>query len=408
MIGACRAIMFGLIALVLAPQPGVTQSGSQFSPVAIVNERPITRYELEQRTLILALFNSSGDLEKRALEDLIDDRLRLDAAARMGLSIGPEMTEAGMAEFAERANMDTETFLAALAEEGVARETYRDFVAAGLLWREVVSARFGPRTQIADAEIDRALALTSRTGGAEARLAEIILPARDAQEAESSQALAAELSESISTTGAFAAAARQYSLSGTRDNGGRLPRAVPLSELPPPVRAQILTLAPGQVTMPISVTNAVAIFQLLELRETGLDEPSDVTLEYATYLIPGGRSEPALTEAARIAGRVDTCDDLFGINKGQAPERLTIDTLPAGEIPRDIALELAKLDPGEISTALMRGGNLAMIMLCGRTPFFEEQPDRDIVRNQLRNQRLSAYGDGYLAELRADAIIIYP
>ncbi|SFB78791.1 peptidylprolyl isomerase [Tropicimonas isoalkanivorans] len=407
MIRVYRAMLAGLVALCLSPVAAPAQTGA-FSPVVIVNERPITRYELEQRIKILELFRTTGDVEKRAMEDLIDDRLRMEAASRTGISLTPEMTQAGMAEFAQRTNMDVPTFIQALAAQGVSEETFRDFINAGMAWREVVAARFGPRVEITDAEVDRALSVTSRTGGAEAQLAEIILPARDPDEAARSEALANQLAESVTTVGAFAAAAREYSLSSTRGNGGRLPRALPLSELPPPIRAQILTLAPGRVTDPISVPNAVAIFQLIELRETGLEEPQNVTLEYATYLIPGGRSEAALTEAASVIGRVDTCKDLYGVNKGQAPERLTVNSLPSSEVPRDVALELAKLDPGEISTALTRGSNLALLMLCARTPVYEAEPDRAAIRARLRNQRLGAYGEGYLAELRADAIILYP
>lgn len=397
-----------VMGLALVPLQAAAQSGNPFAPVIIVNERPITRFEIEQRRRILELFRATGNLDERARNDLIEDRLRVDAANRLGITLAPEQTEEGMAEFAQRTNMDTETFLSALAAAGVEMQTFRDFVNAGVLWREVVRTRFGPRAQVTDAEIDRALALTSQSGGAEAVLAEIILPARTPEELASSQQIATEIFENTTSIGGFAAAARQYSASRTREAGGRLPRAMSLSEMPPAIRGEILTLAPGGVTTPINVPNAVALFQLIELRETGVAEAQDVTLEFATYLIPGGRTEAALAEAARIDGRTDTCDDLYGINLGQSPERLTFDTLPASEIPRDIALELAKLDPGEISTALTRGGNLAMLMLCGRTPVFEEQPDRESVRGQLINQRLSAYGNGYLAELRADAIILYP
>ncbi|MFD0979768.1 peptidylprolyl isomerase [Tropicimonas aquimaris] len=406
MIRILRSIL--VTGLALVPLQSEAQSSNPFSPVIIVNERPITHFELEQRRRILSLFRATGDIDERARNDLIDDRLRTDAANRLGITIAPEQTEEGMAEFAQRTNMDTETFLSSLAANGVDMQTFRDFVNAGVLWREVVRTRFGPRAQITDAEIDRALALTSQSGGAEATLAEIILPARTPEELATSEQIANDIYQNATSIGGFAAAARQYSASRTRENGGRLPRAMPLSEMPPAIRGEILTLAPGGVTTPINVPNAIALFQLIELRETGVAEAQDVTLEYATYLIPGGLTEAALAEAARVAASTDTCDDLHGINLGQPPERLTFETLPASEVPRDIALELAKLDPGETSAALIRGGNLAMLMLCARTPVFEEQPDRERVRNQLINQRLAAYGDGYLAELRADAIILYP
>ena len=76
--------------------------------------------------------------------------------------------------------------------------------------------------------------------------------------------------------------------------------------------------------------------------------------------------------------------------------------------PRDIALELAKLDKGEVSTNLTRAGGqtLVFLMLCGRTPVLAEDQDRDSIRLQLRAQRLQSYAEGYLAQLKADARII--
>ncbi len=410
LLAACSTLSTLAVALtmLLNPGPAQAQSGNPFSAVAIINDRPITNFELDQRMIILKLFRTPGDLREVALEQLIEDRLRAGAVASMGIETSAEAIDEGMEEFAGRANMDKATFLSALAAQGVAEQTFRDFIVAGIGWRAVVRNRFGPRAQITDAEVDRALALTSRRGGAEAVLAEIVLPARNEAEALASERLAQELSDTISSTGAFSAAARRHSLSPTNVNGGRMPRAMPLSDLPPALRSQILTLAPGQVSQPVKGSGVVALFQLIQLRETGVAEADNVTLEYAEYLIPGARTEQAIAEAAKTAARTDTCNDLYGINKGQAPERLTVHTRPLAEVPQDVAMELAKLDEGESSFALTRGPNTVLLMLCGRTPTYEEQPDPGSVRRQLVAQRLAVYGDAYLAELRADAIIRYP
>jgi peptidyl-prolyl cis-trans isomerase SurA len=261
---------------------------------------------------------------------------------------------------------------------------------------------------VTEAEVDRALALTSRRGGAQALISEIILPARNPEEQAQALEIAGEIARDVRGTAAFAAAARQFSAAPTRENGGRVPNPVDLASLPPQLRAQILTLAPGEVSDPVTLSGAVAIFQLRELRETGIAEADNVSLEYARYLIPGGGTPEAAQEAARVAARVDTCDDLYGVNKGQPPERLVIETRPVQEIPAELALELARLDEGEVSTSIVRGGTQVLLMLCGRTEIREEEVDRAAVRRQLIDQRLAAYADGYLAELRADAIIREP
>ena len=73
-----------------------------------------------------------------------------------------------------------------------------------------------------------------------------------------------------------------------------------------------------------------------------------------------------------------------------------------------MALELARLDPGETSVALTRGGFRRMLMLCGREQVLDPQPTREQIREQITNQKLEGLAEGYLEELRAAAIIREP
>ena len=413
MAGWSKAIRIGAVLLAasaaaLAPEGAARAQGNPFAPAILVGDQVVTNYELAQREAILRLFRTPGNIAEQAREALIDERLQIAAAERLGIRASEEAVQAGMEEFAARADLSVEAFLAALDQEGIAEATFRDFVRAGVTWREVVRTRFGPRAQVTEAEIDRALALTSRRGGAEVDISEIVIPVSNRAEQARAEEIAAGLAGRVTSAGEFAAAARQYSASPSRARGGRVAEPVPLANLPPPLRAQIVTLAPGEVSDPVPLPNAVAVFRLRALRETGLPEPENVVVDYAQYFIPGGRGEAALAEAARVAAQVDTCDDLYGVNLGQPEERLVVETLPVDAVPQDIALHLARLDEGEHSTALTRGDALVFLMLCGRTAIREEEVDRGAVRSRLIDQRLGAYADGYLAELRADAIIRTP
>jgi peptidyl-prolyl cis-trans isomerase SurA len=381
--------------------PTVAQS-NPFAPRLTVNERVISNYELEQRIQFLKLLRTPGDIEKLALDGLIEDRLRVQEAERLEIALTPEQILTGMEEFASRANLTREQFLTAIAEVGIEPETYRDFVSAGLVWRDVVRAKFGSKTDVTETEIDRALENQGRINGVRVLLSELIIPAPPGSE-EEVLAQAQNLQSRINSEAGFAEAARAFSAAPSAARGGRMDW-LPLANLPAAIGPFVLALAPGQVSDPVPIPGAVALFQLRGLEETNTEAPTTTQVEYAELLLPNDSN--ALARAAEISVDVDACNDLYA--QGFSANQLTRKTQTMAEVPADVGLQLAQLDAGETSIDLVRGTTRVFLMLCNRMPVVEEPPTRDQVRTQIINQRLGKLADGYLADLRANAIITEP
>ncbi|WP_374643979.1 peptidylprolyl isomerase [Tabrizicola sp.] len=372
-----------------------------FAPRLYVNDRVITEYEISQRAMFLQLLRAPGNPEDEALKALIEDRLRQTEAERLDLAVSEEEVRQGMEEFASRANLTAEALVGELAKAGLSAETFRDFVTSGLLWRKAVRARFAGRVPVSENDIDRALEAETRRKALQVLVSELVIPAQPGSEADA-MALANQLSDTITSEGGFAAAARQHSASPTAANGGRLDW-MPLANLPGAIGAAVLALGPGEVSDPVAVPGAVVLFQLREVAVDQSAEPVAVTVEWADFLIPDSAGE-----VARIRANADECNDLNALAKGLPADRLTITKQPASEVPGDVGLELARLDPGESSVALARNGYRRLIMLCGREVTREEPISRDQVREAVTNQKLEGLAEGYLEELRAAAFIREP
>jgi peptidyl-prolyl cis-trans isomerase SurA len=395
-----RLAAAALLALGLA-LPATAQQGGPFAARLYVNDRAVTNYEFDQRVRMLTLFRAPGDIQDLARTGLIEDRLRMQAAADLGLAAPPAAIRAGMEEFASRANLTADEFIKALAQGGVSEETFRDFVEAGLLWREVVRQRFADQVTVTEAEIDRAIAAAATAVETRVQLSEIVI----AGDAAAATALLSRLRAGIRSEADFATAAQQNSAARTAADGGRLDWRN-IDDLPPDIAAALRDLRPGGITQPVPVPGGVAIYLVRGLDAQPVPgQAASVTVDFARLILRPDR--PAAEEAARIRAGVDTCDDLYEYALGQPDEVLVREAMAPGKVPADLADDLARLDPGE--TALVtRGGAAQLLMLCSRGPGEAVAPARDLVENDLQNRRLGALAEIYLEELRQAAILREP
>ncbi len=391
------AIAAGLAALWIGLAPAAAQG--PFATRITVNDRVITNWEVDQRARFLELFGTPGDLVAEAEERLIDERLQKAVADRMGIRLTDEQLMAGMEEFAARVDLTVEEFLEIVGTVGIDPLSYRDFIAAGLLWREVARTRFAPRVDVSDADVDRAKADWSQRSAVRVQLAEIVLPAAGLQAIESRR-LARQLRE-IRTIPAFTAAVREHSIAETAANDGVLDW-IPLIHVPPDFAGLLLSLSPGQVTPPVQVDGGIALYQLRRVEELSTIPPAAVSVRYAVITLAGSGARADLD---RALARVDVCDDFYRAFAGRDESVLQIEERRVTDLPAGIATELARLNPGAGSTALSSGDTLVYLHLCERALSTDGPFGREGMRERIFNDRIQQMAAAFLAEIRADAHI---
>jgi peptidyl-prolyl cis-trans isomerase SurA len=262
-------------ALMALTAPALAQN--PYSPAITVNDSAITYYDISQRVLLNEALGARGDLRARAIEQLTEDRLRVQAAEALGVELPEGAIFAGIEEFAAQRGLSVDDVLGVLSARGIDRQTMDDFVEAGLMWREVIQSRFRQRAMPSEDDLDLALSLSDSSMVETVQVSEIALPFAERGEPETI-ALAERLSRDLARGASFAAAARQYSRSGTAAQGGRM-EPVPVLQLPPAIRSQILVLNPGGVTAPIPIAGGLAILRLDSIQQTPRAQLAEVSDE---------------------------------------------------------------------------------------------------------------------------------
>jgi peptidyl-prolyl cis-trans isomerase SurA len=256
-------IVSGVLLALLVASGALAQAGNPYAPAITVNDGVITHYDIDQRMRLLGALGAGGDLGELAVEQLTEDRVKLQAADELGIELPEGATQAGLDEWASQRGLTVEDVQRVLEARQIDAQTMEDFVESGMVWREVLNIRFRARAMPSEADLDAALELAAIQPVEMLSLAEIALPFAERGEAET-QSLADSLYRNLAAGADFAALAGQYSRSPTAANGGRL-EPIPANRLPPAFRTEVLLLRPGQVTRPVPISGGLAIIKLLSV-----------------------------------------------------------------------------------------------------------------------------------------------
>jgi peptidyl-prolyl cis-trans isomerase SurA len=150
---ALAALAFAIAAAIVAPQ-----AAAQSAIRVLVNDDPVTTFDVQNRARMLRLFSGGRAGEEQAVEQLIDEKLMLQEATRRGVTVSDEEVDAEFADRARQAGATPEQFRQAFGQAGVDPDTFRDFLRANMAWGEIVRARFRATVDVSDTEVAAALA----------------------------------------------------------------------------------------------------------------------------------------------------------------------------------------------------------------------------------------------------------
>lgn len=160
-----RATFIALIALGVAFGPTLVLAQSAIR--ILVNDEPITSYDIQQRTKMLRVFTGGQQGEKQAIDQLIEERLMLQEAKRRNVEVTDEEVEAELGNRARSAKLDATQFTQALRQAGVDPQTFKEFLRANIAWGEVVRARFRATVDVTEQDVTAALSEREPAAGEE-------------------------------------------------------------------------------------------------------------------------------------------------------------------------------------------------------------------------------------------------
>ncbi|MEM7189238.1 MAG: peptidylprolyl isomerase [Pseudomonadota bacterium] len=275
-------LLAGAVMLTVGAIANPADAQTRFRPIAVVNDSAITGFDLAQRAQLMVTLGfqaaSPDALRAEALDQLVQDRLKLQAGRQIGITPDDQYLEEGLGQIARSQDITVPELQALMSAQGVTKMALDDFATAQSIWGQVVRARFASRIQPGEGEIDAEMGILQGNEAFQYKILEIGLPlnSRGRSEADT-RALAEQLYDALNNGGKFADAVAQYSEAPSAARGGDV-GWVTTQRMPPDLQRALGSMEVGQVSRPLSVPGGLSLLKLLDKRSSGSSPSDDVEL----------------------------------------------------------------------------------------------------------------------------------
>lgn len=242
-------------------------------------EQVIAAFEVRKKSFVESLQRQAVEsarsgvlptLRKDALQELIDERLKLQEGRKLSIPVPESDVDKIFAQMAQRNKMSSAEFSAHIARQGASADVVKSRLRASLVWREVVRKRYGHQINVSQRDIE---SLAAQTGGDESQELKLQLITIESPGKVDQRAMAARLLEANALRGEFKGCGSMASLAKGRANakfqdlGWRKPASVA-----EPTRSLLQSAKDGEI-LPANLSGAgVEIYAVCARRTVKLDD----------------------------------------------------------------------------------------------------------------------------------------
>jgi len=266
--------------------------------VAVVNNEPITSTELQQymvrakrQVAKQGVQIPEDELRQQVLEQMILEKLQLQVAKRMGITVEDAAIDRAIEDIARRNNLTLDALKQALAADGITFEQFREQIRREMIIARLRDREMEGRVTVSDAEVDHFLAnnpdvmrrIEAEAGNVmQTHVRHILIRTNQAVNDEAAKAKLLALRERIVNGADFAELAKANSDDGSAFKGGDLGWINP-GDTVPEFEEAMNRLAPGEISQPVKTPFGWHLIQVLERRPLTASE--DYRRNYARQLL---------------------------------------------------------------------------------------------------------------------------
>jgi len=401
------------------------------SVVALVNDRPISQYDLNQRmALVMSTSNipATPEMKKKirdqVLEQLETELLQRQEALKNDITVSSVEVDKQIQNILTDNHLTMDQLKEVLARGRVDVTTLRGQIAAQLLWQKTVEQEYSGRVNITPEAVDAEMArIAEGQNKVHYVVSEIFLAVDNPDQNEKVLKDAQSLVAQIQAGAPFPAIARQFSQSPSAAEGGDI-GLIYDGQLAPELSAALAKMKTGDMSPPVRSTGGYYILvlrQRLEPVGTKIDDTSGQpktlpsTLPLARLLLPLGPKptkpmiETALKYATMIGSHVNSCEMLSKVpTEVKGAVYMNFGMARLADLSPQVRDALAKTESGGAAAPFLSDAGIELFVRCDKAVIKQQVyvlPKREQVEQQLFQEQISAMARRYNRDLKRNADI---
>ena len=419
MVIALIAIMsHSLIMPQLSVKAQTTNSVAQ-GIAAVVNDDIISQLDLDNRIQFIIfsarLQNNKNTVKKitgQVLRGLINDKLKIQEAKRLGVSVTQAELESSIRIIEKKNGLLPGKMETYLAKQKVNFGTFELQVNAEVAWKKAVIKQTRSTIKIGNDAIDEAIfEIEKNKGKLEYFVAEIFIPFDPNKSTDETYQAIARLYSQAEQGAKFSALARSFSQSASAANGGNL-GWIRIDQVDTNLANIITLMEKGSTTKPVRGAEGYYILRLLDKRRSlGLPiETMKVSIQQVFVPLGQNKSTGGVNAkrnlAKQISSSINTCSGLAqkGVELGSKKSG-RLEVADTSKLPKQIQSVVTNIPLSKASEPIQISTGFLVMMVCKRSGGGIIANVRNRMRNILLQKRASLMSRRMLRNVKRAAFL---
>ncbi|OPZ78958.1 MAG: Chaperone SurA precursor [Alphaproteobacteria bacterium ADurb.Bin438] len=377
------------------------------SIVAVVNDNPISAYDVENRMNMILLTSrikrteeNLSDLRNKVIEALIDEKIKLEEAKSNGISLNDDEVNNAIYKIEQQGKMEKGLFRTFLEMNKVPPLTIDNFIIPDLSWYKLVAKKFSNEAIISEAELNAEIEKIEANFKKDRNLiSEIFLSVKSEKDEAKVKQKINNIYKELKDGADFGVIAKNFSESITSINDGNV-GWVNVGSMEKPLEDALKDMSVDDISKPIRSMYGYYILTIKDKRKAY--EGVERLYSISRIVYEEDKEQEILDKVNSLDKKTCNAFNDYAYSFKNESGEMIVSKLE--DFPEEFKTVIEKMKTFDVSKPFEFDDKKNILMYCKDETKFPI-PDREVIRQAIASSRLEQIANRYFRDLKRNAVI---